>query len=186
MTDAIKKYEADIQGGLVAQAAGVRIDTDKDYQEAALAARQIKSTIEEIEETRKRITQPMNEALDNTNAIFKSVKEKYVLAEKILKEKLAKYLLDAKQQEAEIVANSDSHDALAVVGLAAPVASGIAPRTYYDFEVVDEAQVPEVFRPRVLDAKAIRAYLRATKGKSPIAGLKIVEKNTVAVSKSKG
>lgn len=181
MTTALEKYQAEIKQGLVAQARAAVITTDEDYQEICLVARRVKTRIEAIEEERKKITVPLNEALRNTNALARSVSEQYELAERILKDKISAHLQAAKELEAEVVQQTQTHDQLGVVALAAPVAEGVSERTYYDFVIEDPSQVPDTFW--VIDEKALRAYIKATKGKTPVPGVKILTKKDVAISR---
>lgn len=181
MTQALEKYQEEIKRGLVAQAASVRIVTDQDYQEVAAVARRIQGVLAELEEARTHITKPMNEALRNTNALFKSVREQYEMTERILKDKLAAHLIEAQAAESDALKNTENHDALGLVAMAAPVAQGVSLRTYFDYEIVNIEMVPDTFW--VIDEKALRAYIKATKGRVAIPGVNIVEKKDVAVSK---
>ena len=50
------------------------IQTDEEYQEAAVVLTQIQTRIKEIEAERVKITKPMNESLRAVNALFKGPK----------------------------------------------------------------------------------------------------------------
>ncbi len=63
----------------------------------------------------------------------------------------------------------------------APKVPGISPRVTYSFEIVDESQVPDAWW--VIDAKAVGAFVKSTKGARPIPGIRIFEVSDIAASK---
>ncbi len=61
-----------------------------------------------------------------------------------------------------------------------PKTEGISTRKDWDFEIINPNEVPRDFC--IPDEKAIRAFIKATKGTKPIAGIKIFEKTIIVTN----
>lgn len=159
--------------------APLQINNKDEYAHAAEIARDVKTQLKLIEDERKRIAGPQYEAWKATNDLFSRVREKYALAEKILKEKMSAFLAAEKAREMALLAEAARGDvtALALAAEAAPTAQGISERQNVTFEVVDSNLVPDEYWE--LNEKAIRAAVKA--GVS-IPGVQVLVETTVAVS----
>lgn len=160
----------------------LEITNKDDYTFAADLARDVKTQLALIEAERKRIAGPQYEAWKATNNLFSRVREKYEVAEKILKQKMGSFLAAEKARETALlqeVANGDV-TALALAAEAAPTAQGVSERKVITFRVVDESQVPDNFW--MLNEKAIGAAVRAG---VVVPGIETVVETTVAVAARK-
>lgn len=155
------------------------INNKEDYAFAAELARDVKTQLAQIEAERKRIVGPQYEAWKAANDLFSRVREKYEVAEKILKEKMGLFLAAEKAREMALLAEVAKGDvtALALAAEAAPTAQGVSERKNVTFEVVDPNAVPDEYWE--LNLKAIRA---AVKAGAVIPGVRVSVETTVAVS----
>lgn len=160
----------------------LEITSKEDYAYAAEIARDVKTQLAQIETERKRIAGPQYEAWKATNDLFSRVREKYVVAEKVLKDKMALFLAAEKAREMALLAEAAKGDvtALALAAEAAPTAQGVSERKRVTFEVVDPAAVPDEYW--MLNDKAIRAAVQAG---AQIPGVRVSVETTVAVSARK-
>lgn len=69
----------------------VKIRSDKDLSNATNKLGEVKKMAKEIEKRRKLITQPLNAAIKEVNAMFKDPADRLADAEKLIKEAIIKY-----------------------------------------------------------------------------------------------
>lgn len=157
----------------------LQITNPTEYAFAAEVARDVKTQLAQIETERKRITGPQYEAWKATNDLFSRVREKYEIAERILKERMGHFLAAEKARETALLAEAANGDvtALALAAEAAPSAKGVSERVQVTFEVFDPSLVPDAYW--VLNDKAIRA---AVKSGVQIPGVRVTVGTTVAIS----
>lgn len=158
----------------------------------------IKSTQREVEKKRKEITQPLNLALKNINALFKEPLEKLANAEKLIKEAMIKYqaMVDKRAQKkiADIEGKVDSGelgmaDAMGKLGNVKQGPQSIATDTgtagfqgRRKLKIVDVSQIPQKYflRDRVLEAIRLEVADDVRNGLPMPAGAEwIVETNVV-------
>jgi hypothetical protein len=141
------------------------IQNDEQQQFVATLLRAVKDRWQFVEDKRKSITKPLNDAFKATNAVFKPALEGYKEVEDILKQKLAEYLeLKQATNVASLQAASQAAtptQAAALMTSVAPVAPppGVSMRYVWKFEVTEPDAVPrELCSP---DLKKIEAALAA-------------------------
>lgn len=150
----------------------------------------VKARWKDIEARRKTITQPMQAALKNVQALFKEPLDYYAGIETMLKEKILEAQARARAaQDAALLAVQQAHAAgdrtqVAVAMHQAQQAEAVNPeglqtRSVWTYAVMDEQQIPREFW--VVDHQALAAYVRQTKGSVKIPGVHIYEQSTVAV-----
>lgn len=130
---------------------GFEIPNDEDQEFAAKLLREVKEQWKSIEARRKKITTPLNEALKQTNALFKPVLAALEEGEGILKDKIAAYLEGkeranalAVQAASEAETSEEAVEALATVSPVAPP-TGVSVRYVWRFEVTDPDLVPREY-----------------------------------------
>lgn len=149
--------------------------------------KEIKAQWSALEEQRKKITKPLNEALRQTNAMFKPVLEALQEGEAVLKQKLADYVRTqerANEAALEAVKQAQTQQqAQQILATVAPVAApqGVSIRQVWKFSVTDPNAVPrELCSP---DAKKISAAFRLDANGQPILvpGVSWYQEDSVAV-----
>lgn len=127
------------------------ITSESDNEFAAGLLREVKARGKSVDEERRKITDLQRAALNSVNALFRPALDGYVEAEKILKGKIAAYVVarDAANRVAlEIAGSADTPEvaeqALSTLAAAAPPA-GVSIRQVWKFEVTDEALVPREY-----------------------------------------
>lgn len=163
------------------------IEDDADYEIAAEGLKEIKRIAKELEERRKKITQPINAALREFNSLFKPPQTMLSNAEGYFKRKLQDYssAVEARSRVAMLAAAEASragdfdtaHEASKGI-VERPVVQGITHTDYYDWEIVDVDQVPAEFLVTMVNAAAVEKHIKeAGKNEPPaVAGLLFVKK----------
>ncbi len=192
----------------------VIVKTPQQAQSAGDWRNKIKARLKLLDEERKELTRPLDDvkakimdkyrpAIDALNAAYKlfdkGLSEYLVIQERIRQEQQRKLEAEAekKRQEAEAKAKEwvdkgnekkaeewldKANNVIAPVVPEVPKVEGITTRQDWDFEIVNSNEVPRDFC--IPDEKAIRAFVKATKGTKQIAGIKIFEK-TIIVTNNK-
>ncbi len=192
----------------------VIVKTPQQAQSAGDWRNKIKAKLKQLDEERKELTRPLDDvkakimdkyrpAIDALNAAYKlfdkGLSEYLVIQERIRQEQQRKLEAEAekKRQEAEAKAKEwvdkgnekkaeewldKANNVIAPVVPEVPKVEGITTRQDWDFEIVNSNEVPRDFC--IPDEKAIRAFVKATKGTKQIAGIKIFEK-TIIVTNNK-
>jgi hypothetical protein len=130
---------------------GFEIPDDEEQEFAAKLLREVKEQWKTIEAQRKKITTPLNEALKQTNALFKPVLTALEEGESLLKSKITAYLEQkARANTAALQAASVAPTpaaATAALSTVAPVAppTGVSVRHVWKFEVTDPDLVPREY-----------------------------------------
>lgn len=138
------------------------VENEVDQEFAAEILRDVKESIRQVEEKRKEITVPLNNALNAVNGLFRPAREALEALEKGLKQKIAGYLERkelANRAALELAAKSDeveeAQQALALVDQSGPP-KGVSVRYVWKFRVVDAELVPREYCSP--DAKKIGAF----------------------------
>ena len=177
------------------------VTSRESYVELADELRLVVSKQRDLEELRKSLTRPLDEAKSNLMAFFNKPLEALQSAVRSMKSELSRFDAEErrKDEEARRIAEKARRDAeeaakakaLAETPLVAfddeiplpepvevpvhiptPVAAkGISSREVWKFEVIDPKLVPADFL--IPDEKKIRAYVNYEKGNAKIAGVKI-------------
>lgn len=193
-------------------AESIIVKTPQQAQVAGDWRNKIKTKLKQLDEERKELTRPLDEvkakimdkyrpAIDALNTAYKlfdkGLSEYLAIQEQIREEQQRKLEAEAekKRQEAEAKAQEwadkgnekkseewfdKADNVIAPVVPETPKVEGITTRKDWDFEIVDINQVPRDFC--IPDEKAIRAYVKATKGTRQIAGIKIFEKTIIVTN----
>jgi hypothetical protein len=184
------KQEAQSSRALFEQVKTFTIFDQQGLDIAGSLLKDVKARWKDIEGRRKSITQPMQAALKNVQALFKEPLDYYASIEAMLKEKI----LDAQQraraaQDAALLAVQQAHAAgdrtqVAVALHQAQQAEAVNPeglqnRSTWTYSIIDAQQVPREFW--VIDYQALAAYVRQTKGTVKIPGVHVYEQPSVAV-----
>lgn len=178
MSDVLAQLSAEAQE-VLERLQPLQVTNKEEYAFAAEVARDVKTQLSLIETERKRITGPQYEAWKAANDLFSRVREKYEIAERVLKERMSHFLAAEKAREMALLAEAAHGDvtALALAAEAAPTAKGVSERQQVTFEVVDPSLVPDAYW--ILNDKAIRA---AVKAGVQIPGVRVMVETTVAIS----
>lgn len=101
------------------------------------------------------------------------------LAEAEAKREAAEAAEVAKVREAELAREAaDQIPDAPVVHHEQPKTAGVHTTKTWTFEIVDESKVPDEYK--IIDEKAIRGVVKATKGKMQIPGIRIFQKSNIA------
>jgi len=158
---------------------GFPLATTEDYALAGETLVDVSERLKALEERRTTITKPLNEALKAVNALFAEPKAALEGLRGRIKSSMAAFIAIQDQAETKALEAGD-HVALARVA-EIPKVAGVQVRESWDFEVEDEAALraahPELF---VLNESALRALVKASKGKVQYPGVKQYKKSTLA------
>lgn len=162
--------------------------SDEDYQFVGETLREVKGVYKQIEERRKKVTAPLNEALKEFRAWYQPALAVLENTEALLKRKLADY--DTAQRERARLAmeaaaeasrqgDFDAAHAASQGIVSAPQAKGITVTRRWDYRLVDLSLVPREFL--CLDHSAVKIYLKAAGKDTPtqIPGLEFFETESV-------
>lgn len=173
------------------------IADDPSYDKAVEKLAQVKTYIKDIEKQRKKITDPLNTAMKETNALFKPTREKLektrdLLAGGILDYRREQERIEAEKQaelEAKVESGEMDFDDALDATMDAPQLEktqttkwgNTTVRTIRDIEVVDLTQIPKEYFE--LNISRLRADVLGNKsagieGKE-IPGVKIIERESV-------
>lgn len=82
-------------------AAGIIVANDDDYQDASGLLANIKAAFKRLEQERKRITAPLDDAKRSVMDLFRGPTDALAEAEKTIKKRMAAYALDKEQERRE-------------------------------------------------------------------------------------
>lgn len=128
-----------------------QITNDAEQEFAAQLLREIKENHKSLDQQRKKILDPMKEATKQTNELFKPAMETLEQEERILKEKIAAYMLSKEAANAVVyqmaAAAATPEQAQQAIAAYAPVAppTGVSVRYVWRFEVTDPDLVPREY-----------------------------------------
>jgi hypothetical protein len=166
------------------------IGTKDDLDFAAEVLTETKQSWKRIEEKRKEITAPLNEALRAVNALFKPALGFYEKCERLIKGKMtdahaksetaARQALEAAGAAAAAGDAEGLSDALAGHDAAVlfPQADGIQYRSSWKFEIIDESKIPREFMTPNL--RMIQGVVLQQKSAAEIPGVRVFEEKIVA------
>lgn len=183
----LRRVEA---GKIILSFEDFEIEDDEDYSIAAEGLREIKRISKDLEERRKKITQPINVALREFNSWFKPDQDILKKAEAYFKRRLEEYdTLKAEQSRVAMLAAAEAsragdfdtaHEAAKGI-VERPTAQGISHGEYYDYEIEDFAKVPRQYL--LVDHDEVKKHIKEA-GKNeptPVPGLRFVlKKRTIA------
>lgn len=189
MTDAItlarQEVEAqpDVRDGLE-EIRSFAILTDDDQEVAAEVLRDVKGRHKELEEKRKAITGPLNQALREVNGLFRPVTDALKEGERLLKEKIATYQKEKAERNARRLAEAASaatweqaEQALTATEESASP-EGVSVRHVWKPVVVDPRRVPREFLS--VDMAKLEAHAKRFSGEpKPVAGVRFEKKAIV-------
>lgn len=197
---------------IVDQAKSQAVTSPAEYESAADLLLRIKDCRKEIAATFGPIKSKQYDAWKETVAQEKRHDEPLVLAETILKSKIADYTMEQekkrREEEARLLAEQrkkEEEERLAqavlaeqagdveaaeqildtpsyvpppVVPRATPKVAGVATRMEWDFQIIDAAKVPEMFK--VVDEKKIRAQVKSLGANCKIPGVRVFQRPVVS------
>lgn len=193
-------------------AQAVIVKTPEQLQVAGDWRNRIKAKLKQLDTERKELTRPLDDVKAKITDKYRPAIEKLDIAYKLFDRGITGYLeeqerirreqqrkleaeAEKKRLEAEAKAKEwadkgndkkaeewldKAENVIAPVVPEAPKAEGISTRKDWDFEIINPNEVPRDFC--IPDEKAIRAFVKATKGTKPIAGIKIFEKTIVVTN----
>lgn len=199
--DLTVKVEADY-AEVAAHVEGLKIETQEDYEKSIEYLASIKKRIKRLDETRKGLLQPINEAVKEANNKFKMLSEPYAKLEFALRAVVNDYIR-REEKRAQIIADQERkkrEDELKRIEAAKKkgevVEENIAPvkveqanlsvrteagfgstKKRWTFEVVDIEKVPKQFL--IVDSVAVNNEIRG--GIREIEGLKIYQKTEISI-----
>jgi hypothetical protein len=170
------------------------IQTKDDLAFAVEILTETKANLKRLDEKRKEITGPLNEALKAANGLFKPAITFYEKCEKIIKQKIAAaYAQAGSEARAALEAASEAAGIGDGTGVTAalqahddavefPEVEGIQYRSIWKFEITDESLIPRDFlTPNIL---LISGVVQNKKGATDIPGVRVFEEKIVAVRAS--
>lgn len=192
----------------------ITIKTPEQANEAGSWRNEIKAKLKQLDKDRKELTKPLDDVKDKIMDKYRPAVTALESACRLLDGAITKYLDDQEQKRQEQQRKLDeeaekkrkaaeikaaewadkgndkkaeewaekAETTIAPVVAAAPKINGIITRDDWDFEIVNSTIVPRQFM--IPDEKAIRVYVKATKGKSPIEGVRIIPKKITVTGRS--
>ncbi len=157
-----------------------QVETAEDIDFAGEALLDVKASWDRLEERRKEITAPLNEALRSANDLFRPALSALLDAEVLLKTKIAaaQTAITRRNREAmeaaqKALAAGDARAAAVAAVAIAPVhaPTGVTTREVWEFRVVDAALVPRQYLS--VDEKLVRAAVAS--GVREISGVLITQ-----------
>jgi hypothetical protein len=180
------------------------ITDNASYEVAGEFLKRVKSAQKQVDDTRKGMTRPIDEAkkkimdlfrpIENRTAEIEASLKKSMLDYQIIQQKRLAAELDEKRKQDEAEREQAAKDAaffgeaepdpFAEVPVASvpaivnvpPVVSGVSTRTAWTYEITDESLIPREFLS--VDESKIRADIAL--GKRDIAGVKIFQKTIIS------
>lgn len=200
---------------IVGQAQAQAVTTPAEFEAAADLLLRVKECRKEIAATFGPIKAKQYDAWKECVAQEKRHDEPLVLAESILKGKIADYSMEQerkrREEEARLQAEANkkaeeeklreavaleaageteaaeqaldapSYVAPVVVPSSTPKVTGISTRMEWDFQILDTAKVPEIFK--VVDEKKIRAQVKSLGANCKIPGVRVFQRPVVAAGR---
>lgn len=197
-------------------AKSVVIKTPEQANQAGDWRNKIKAKLKQLDAERKELTKPLDEVKAKIMDKYRPATEALDAAYKLFDRALVKWLDDqeairreqqrkldeeaekkrksAEAKAAEFAAKGNDKKAdewaekaettVAPVVAAAPKVEGMTFRDDWDFEITNSTIIPRQFM--IPDEKSIRQYVKATKGKSPIEGVRIIPKKVAVTGRGYG
>lgn len=181
-----------------ANEAGKLVITDQaSYDKAVEKIAQVKQYIKDVEKQRKTITDPLNQAMKATNALFKPVRDQLEATEKALAGAILDWRREQERLEAEKQAEleakvesgeMDFDEALDQASntqqldkTSTTKRGNVTIRTIKDIEVVDITKVPEEYFELNISRLRADALGNKAQGVEPkeIPGVKVIERESV-------
>lgn len=160
------------------------VETVQHYEQAGHFLKDVKAKQKQIDEVRKGMTKPLDDAKKRIMEFFRKPTEILKEAEALLKTKMLNF--DKQQQELikkrEALIEKQFKDAEIKPIVNAPKIKieGIKKMTIWKYRVVDINKVPREWL--IIDEKKMNQFAKATKGSIPVEGIEIYSENTIASS----
>jgi hypothetical protein len=166
------------------------ITTQGEMSLASELRAELKGKIKNLEERRKTVTVPLNQALKAVNDLFRAPLDTLNTAVVILNSRIteARAEMDRIAQEAiaalsEAAAQSDSEAIQEAIvahdnAVSATTATGLGFRKRWTFRVVDESQIPREFM--IPDVKALQAFATSLKDGAAVPGVEFYAEEIVS------
>ncbi len=163
---AVEPVKADAETTF-AQLIGIQINSQGALDAANKLLQDVKGKMKALEAQRTSVTKPMLDAKKQIDAWFKPAKGALTKLETLLKEAIGGYLTAQETARLAALQAGDHEGALAIDQPTIP--AGLATRTIWNFEVIDEAFIPREYI--VIDAAKIQQHVNIYKAQSTIPGI---------------
>jgi hypothetical protein len=178
------RAEADEAKATLDVARDFSIDNDEDLEFANDILRDVKTKLKQLDLSKRKITDPLNQALKAARELFRPAEQHYASIEFELKKSIGKYhaLLAERKREAIALLQAPTtpapaaEEALATLRQEAPASSGVTVTTFWDFVVERPDMVPREYCS--VDMGTIRKGV--ADGVRDIPGVRIFENQRVA------
>lgn len=203
-----------VANAMLDEAKAIVIKTPDQANQVGDWRNKIKAKLKQLEDERKELTRPLDEVkkkvMDKYRPAVEALEAAYKLFDKAItgylaeqdriraeqqrkldeeaerkrkaaEEKAAEWAEKGNDKKAEEWAEK-AETTVAPVIAAPPKINGIVTRDDWDFEIVNSSVIPRQFL--IPDEKAIRAYVKATKGKMPIDGVRIIPKKVTVTGRA--
>lgn len=168
---------------------GFEIKGQEDLEFAAELLADAKGHWNRLEEKRKKITQPMREALNEVQALFKPALNFYAECEVLLKTKIAEAHREAQaEQDRALAAAQTAHEQGDRAGTAAALAKaqtselenpkGVSTRDVWKWRITHILSVPRQYL--IIDQAKINKIVKERKGDTQIPGIEVYKETSVA------
>ncbi len=172
--------------GILAAVGKLNLSTQVHRDGAGKVLAGIREKIADLEEQRKAITGPINEAKRRVDALFKPIREYWEACDKALTGALLAATEEAKAKQLvalNVTSEAAGHvsaEVLAVAHATPQTPEWLQERVSYKVEIVDRGLIPELYFLRVLDEPAV---FEALKAGTDVPGAKLVEVRSFARSR---
>lgn len=170
-------------------ASALTVTTPEEYRVAVEALKQASAKHREIDAARKKATGPLDVAKKQIQEWFRPALDNLDGAILSIRRAIAAYEAEQKRREAEAAAAyaralpAEKAEAKAALVSAFETSvekiDGVAKRTIWKFEVIDEKQIPREYL--VVDEKRIGGVVRAMKGEVVIPGVRVYAETSLAI-----
>jgi len=176
----------------VAMVASIRVQTTEEIAAVSPLLQQIKGELKRLDERKKSITKPLNDALKAVRDLFRPAEDALGQAEGHLKAEIGRAQLAIQEAnraameatQAALAQNDVRGAALASGAIQATEApQGLSYREVYEFRIVDASVLPREFL--MPDERRIRAHVAEHGAKAAIPGV-VVEKRLAIAARSAG
>jgi hypothetical protein len=175
---------------IIEELRGFEIEDDDDFQFASDTLKHIKTFYKEIEAKRKKVTDPLNQALKEFRSWYKPSLDLLSEGERILKKSIGDYSLKKEREreeqmrkiaEASQKGDFDGAHIAAQNIVETPAARGISSTRAWDYKVLDLSEVPREWL--TLDHSKVKIHIKNAGKNKPeaVPGIEFYEKAGVTV-----
>lgn len=181
----VKEETADLEEALE-MVLDFELETDEDVAFATDELANVKGQWKRLEEQRKKITKPMNQALSEVNALFKAPQTLLKKLEATWKGKLTALKARRQEEQRQLIAAAqqttdleETHETLTLAAdTTMPETPGVSYRTVWKFEVENEDEIPRDYLTP--DLVLIGKVVGNLKSKTKIPGIRVWAEEVVA------